>query len=228
MRSPLSRNHLVSSPSQNQQDAAWEFLTAVRELFPPKYEELEALGSDQYFEDLEEPWDQRWNELGAIVGQWTATNRIACPAINHIAMRIAAGQQLPDHAYFLDITDEDGNPIRQPAAIRARPNETRDKFLERAKAHFSEMRQFYLEHGLKEAPLKREREHFRFLAAHLIGGHSFADITQGRTPFKFPSVQYTTVTSGARDAARLIGISLPTKPGPRPGSRTPRRRRWRT
>jgi hypothetical protein len=112
-----------------------------------------------------------------------------------------------------------GDPLR----------ETLDEFLDRARQHYRETKTFYEQHGFTRAPVKREVDHFRYLAAHLVGGYSWAQLADGDTPLNLPVKSEKTIAGEARKAAALIRLSLRPVPGPRPGSpRRPSAKRGRT
>jgi hypothetical protein len=57
--------------------------------------------------------------------------------------------------------------------------ETLDEFLARARHHYRETETWLRARGMTDRPIKRELDHFRYLAVHLIGGHSWAEIAAG-------------------------------------------------
>jgi hypothetical protein len=221
MAGRLSRSVLSGSPEGHQEDAAWDLLDAVGELFPEAFYEL---GPEDAPDDVVDQLDD--GQLLASIEEWTLRHRLACPAVDSVALQIAFGREpsLPM------MVMRDGKRV-QPPSITAWPaHETIDEFLGRAKRHYNSVRQDFLQRGYKPRPIKRERDHFRYLAAHLVGGYSWAEIARGKTPFTFSATRDAkTIAGEARKAARLVGISLSSKRGPRRGSKqhAPRLRRRR-
>jgi hypothetical protein len=159
------------------------------------------------------------------VTTWTAANRIASPAVDRVASYVIGGFGIP----------QDTPPgVRSARASRPLPfqadpfRETVDEFLTRARRHYSDVRKAFERQGFRLRPVKRERDHFRFLAAHLVGGFSWEQIARGETSLGLAVKSSKTVAGEARKAAALAGIALTTKPGPRSGSRSPRRYRRRS
>lgn len=214
-------------PSQARELAAWELFRAIEELFPTRFEELRSILNDLIDErpQLQDPdWDEfeedhRWaeQELTRRVDAWIEANRVSSPAVGDVAEKIAGGQRYPNLGFVLD---QDGDK-----AICARPfTETLSEFVVRARAHYREVQALHKSEGaVVDGPSTRKREHFRYLVAHIIGGYSFASIAAGKTPFRFLSKSAATIAGEARKAAASVGITLPRRPGPRRGSRAPRR-----
>lgn len=214
---------LNASIDAHQSAAASDLLTAVGELFPERFDELLAFGRDPAYHELDTPFGKLYDDLYDSVTLWTRENQISCSAVDEVATCIAAGlAPLRDSAPMFE-RNKKGDLVRiGPPPIHAEPfRETLDEFLDRARRHYKEVREAFKHRSYTERPVKRELDHFRYLAAHLIGGHSWEAIARGRTPFHFPTKSAKTVAGEARKAARLVGISLPNKPGPRLGSRVP-------
>jgi hypothetical protein len=217
MRTRLSKTVLNSSQRAHEEDAAWEFLEAVRDLFPKRFAELQELGSDPAYDnadDLGMRYSEAWNDLHDHVHEWTSKNRISCDAVDDVVTQIASG-----HQTFKLFTEVDV-PIAEPPPIRARPfDQTREEFLREANEYFTKVHELYKQLGYKKAPVKRKPEHFRYLAANLIGGYSWAQIADGRNSLGLRAKSEKTVAGEARKAAHLVGIRLRNTPGPRPGTR---------
>jgi hypothetical protein len=221
---------LLRTSAKRAQDAAWQFLDAVRELFPRKIEELttlgescvdnavEALGSDLDEDDPllcdGQPFGPLADVLRRCVHEWTLKCGISCSAVDEVATRIVLGHTGPEPA-LTKLLDAIGKPLPEPSPIQASPlNETLDTFLQRAREHYKEVADFYIKRGLKKGPIKRKSDHFLWLAAYLVGGYSWAEIA--RLGLRGKSEK--TVAGEARKVASLIGIRLGNRPGPRPGS----------
>jgi hypothetical protein len=219
----LSRNVLSASSLNVEEDAAWDLMEAVRELFPQVYAELEGIVFVP--NDSDEP-DEDPEKIVQDAREWTKRHRLACPAVDDVATQIARGQEPVSPYAGVWYFDEKGQRLDLPA-ISANPSiQTLEEFLKQAKHHYREMRRLFLKRGYKKRVIKREAEHFRYLAAHLVGRYSWADMARNQTPFAFSLKSEKTIAGEARKAARLVGISLPTKRGPRLGSRRrPRHRR---
>lgn len=217
MRGRLSKPVLSVSSKAHQEEAAWDLLTAVREMFPGRFAELTALWADLSDDLGEVGFGDLYCSLADSVDQWTSRNRISCPAVDEVATSMAAGFRPAEV-----LAGTEGLP-----PIRANPfGETLEEFLDRARQHYNKVRRSFEARGFKRQ-VKREYDHFRYLAAHLIGKYSWAEIARGDAPFELPRKSSKTIAGEARKAAQLVGLCLPNKPGPRPGSRAPRRRRRR-
>jgi hypothetical protein len=212
-------------------------LDAVRELFPEKFAEVEVIRGDlrdafrrgevsdprlSTPDTLPEPVQKR-------IHLWAKTNGISCDAVEKMAALIVAGDTRPP-TVTVELSDAKGNPFfeikdtkgdrRNVLLIRADPFcETLEQFIVRARAHYKQACGFYQKLGYKIGPGKRERDHFRYLAAHLVGGYSWAQLAPGNTPLNLPVGAERSIAEGARETARLIGLPMRTTPGPRPGTR---------
>jgi hypothetical protein len=229
MSTPTPKPHhlaraVVSNPDRIQEWAAWELLHAVRELFSERFDDLRVIGEDFEWDlkmdpesvdctadDLNNPKPP--DELFYRASSWADKNNIGCLSVYDVAARFAWGLG-PSPAWPL-------SDLFQPLAIHARPeDETRDEFLARAGKHYDDMATILLSAGaggrFKKGPIKREHDHFRYLAVFLIGGKTWEQIARAQKPL----VKHAkTIAEGARHAARLIGMPMPNNPGPRPGSR---------
>src|SRR2546426_9050237 len=170
MRGRLSRPVLSVSSKAHQEEAAWNLLAAVREMFPAQFAELTARWDDLR-EDLDEVgFVDVLSDLTDFVDQWTLKNRISCPAVDGVAAHRVTGGGLTE----VLIGTRGGPPIH------ANPfDETLDEFLGRARQHYKEVRGYFEAQGFKKRPAKRELDHFRYLVAHLIGGYSWEEIARG-------------------------------------------------
>lgn len=213
-RGRLSRNVLGSGFLH--EEAAWDFLAVVRDLFPERFAELKA---------LESITDR--DERAKRAREWVVQNHISCSAVDEVAALIASGQDEPFESFSISVyADKNGQLIERPPPIGASPqDETLDEFVHRAKQYYHEVREWFEQRGVKKRPTKHGLDPFRYLAAHLIGGYSLATIARGETRFQLPIKSDKTIAGEARKAAHLVGISLPNTPGPRRGSKLPRRRR---
>lgn len=110
------------------------------------------------------------------------------------------------------------------SAIEADPlHETLKEFIARAKDHYHRKR-IFLE-GMGEIRVrKRERDHFRYLAVHRVGGYTWKAIKEGHAlnedgqAFKFASKDLKTIAGEAAKIGKLLGLA-PGKRGRRPGRR---------
>lgn len=231
MRGRLAKSVLSSSRRKVQELAAWELLAAVRDLFPDRFAELRALRdwleddsvNDRGGEDDTADAD----EFRRRVREWTSKNNVSCSAVDRVAAEIAVGNTGPEPV-LTEVRHVGGESIDTTPPIHAKPfDETLNEFVDRARMHYNEVRGSFLERGFKKRPAKREHDHFRYLVAHLIGGYSWAAIERNYAQLKVSKKSPKTIAGEARKTARLIGIDLSKKPGPRPGSHAPRRRRRR-
>ena len=231
MRRRLSKP-VVTDRWQRQEAAAWELLYAVRELFREKFAELEAIGNELHYEmecGHHEGLDRGTlpEDVQKHVWEWTAKHGISCNAVDYTATRFTAGEDGVLEGRLTSVFDANGDPVNTTPSIHANPfDETLHEFLARAREHYNEVCALFQKLGYKKGPSKRERDHFLYLAAHLVGGYSWAQIADGDTPFPLPTKGANTVAEGAREAALLIGLRMPNKSGPRKGSH-PRRARDR-
>lgn len=189
---------------------------AVQDLYPERFAALLSLRS--VIDDA---------ERSRLAHQWVADNRLACRAVETAAHDIADGQDEPGETATATVwVDENRQVVKPPDPIQAMPrNETLEEFVERAREQYHRMRQWLQERGVKPRPVKRELDHFRYLAAHVIGGASWAQIARGDTGLSLPRKDQKTVAGEARKAAAMVGLPLRATRGPRPGSKLPRRRR---
>jgi len=227
MRDRLSRN-VLRLPSDIKRLAAWEFMEALQELFPERFAELLDIG--YYHLGLDFDPDDRAaiaavdSELAAAVDEWVASLGLNSGPIKAAAWTIAVGQE-PESVALISVLLVAGKRAEGTRSIHAYPlSETEEEFLERAKSHYRQGVSGLLASGCVIAGgTKREGEHFKYLVASLVGGYTCEEIAEGRTPFRFQHKSSKTIAGAVRTAARLLGIKLPTNPGPRPGRRRHRR-----
>src|SRR6266542_4258564 len=138
--------NVVQAASRTSEQAAWELLNAINELFPEKINELCALGDRLRAEvnDEAEPNDRGNVAADARflrgVRDWTAANNIASASVDDAAEKWATGNE-PEHRFYLvDEFDQSGNLIKKAPTLTAYPyNETRDEFLEKAGKYYDQM-----------------------------------------------------------------------------------------
>jgi hypothetical protein len=210
---------LVSTSLQLEENAAWELLDAVRELFPEKFAELDAIGYEAYDKGVYSPVELP-DDLKERVWNWTEENGIACDAVDDVALRFAGGMDWPRRS-LTKVRTASGEPVDTTPSIHANPfDETLDEFVARAKRHYNEATALFRNQGYKKGPFKhQESDHFRYLAAQRVGGYSLARIADGQTPLNLPVKDQRTIAEGVRETAHLIGLPI-GKPG-RPRSRVP-------
>jgi hypothetical protein len=208
----LSADESAETTADN---AAWDLLTAVRELFPEEFARLEDLRV------LPEADRDRH------VREWTRHHGISCRSVDRMADWFVHGENAPPETVTGFILADNGELVDAPSMPAASPfDETLKEFLARARKHYQEVRDWYQERGYKGQPVKRELDHFRYLAAYLVGGHAWAEMARGGID-RLKDVQIrsaNTIAGEARKAAGLIGLSLSGKPGPRVGTKRPRSR----
>ena len=213
--------------------AAWEFLTAVRNLFPELFRELESIPFEEFQEDEDNPslgdivFTRVDHELYLRVEEWTRAKGLSCPAVDEVAAQMRAGRTEPDSLVkVIKFRDASGKWVDGPPPIWAMPYaETLDEFLDQAREHYQKKVEFYLRHGFKVGPVKRELAHFRWLARRIVGGHSWAQIAREDNPHLVVPLSPKSVAGEARKTALLIGLPFPTKRGPRRGAKQLRRGR---
>jgi hypothetical protein len=227
--------HVLQAEWRTGKQAAWELLLAVKELFPERIDQLvlqiRELTRGQNLPVLRDRFEWRFEDqaedatiatIERCVNEWTATNHISSPEVEMAAARLALGFSKPDIARVIGTTDDEGNEIDPPALTAYPFDETKEEFLKRAAKYFDEVVQFYRSEP-KRRPIKRDVVHFKDLVAYLVGGYSWAEIAHGKTPFGLPRRSEKTVAGEARKTAALLGLALPTRRGPRPGTRRHRR-----
>ena len=222
--------NVLQTRERTREQAAGALMSAIRDLFPDRYEELRALGV-QLESELDYPPEdfgvdpravQRNNEEAESrflrgVQDWTSRNGVSCEAMNKAAAECATGDTsggLYMDAHF----DDKGHLVfHNTPSITAYPyNETRKEFLKRARQHYDRRVRLLKAPGETFGPVKRTHDHFRYLAVHLVGKTSYAEIADEPDEFKVAAASVKTVAGEARKVAQLIG--LPGIRGPRPGS----------
>ena len=181
---------VLQTPERTREQVAWELMSAIRDLFPDRYKELRALGVQLEDEvDYERDDDNQEAEVRFLRGvqDWTSRYGVFCEAMNEAAAKCATGDT-PDGGLYLDAHfDDKGHLVfRGTPSITAYPyNETRKEFLKRAGQYYDELASRYADQdGVKRGPVKRNRDHFRYLAAHLVDEKSYADIADKPDEFK--------------------------------------------
>jgi hypothetical protein len=224
--------------------AARELFEVVRDLFPERFHELEAIADalDDFAwrdSDIGDYYDaMHFPPFRDRVLAWTHANRIACPSVNEVAGQIAAGEGIVrrmgrplDSIGLIDGGVEQVRHNFRRAAVRPRPFvETRTQFLKRASDLFDEVSRTLEGRGFKRRPHKVQIHHFEWLAAHLVGDIPLVEFTRKPPTLNGRLLRRgseSAVSEGVHRAASLIGLALRKKPGPRPGSRAPRRRERR-
>jgi hypothetical protein len=219
----FSRN-VLQHQERTREQAAWELLSAVRDLFPDRFLEL------RDFRDLIPlvyEGDADLNDAGIqasearfwdAVCEWTSKNGIASEVVNRVAAERALGNTVGG-GVTCGYLDEHGNEVEPPSLWVDPFTEEREDFLRRADRFYREVVEFYRKRTGAKPPgaVKRNLEHFRWLAAHLVGGCSFARIADGDNPFGLSASSDKTVAGECGKLAALIGISMLVSPGPRRG-----------
>jgi hypothetical protein len=205
----------ASDDLQRQEHAAWRLLEAVRELFPQKFNELEDLrGVYDAFEEEE--------KLDDHVRRWTKQNRISCDAVNKAAYEFADGRNGPTPITLALSTDkinllaavkgsvQISDSIKSKeglSAIEADPlTETLEDFVARATTHYHRKRSFLERSGFTR--IRRDFDHFRYLALHRVGGYTWEQITDGWN--RVPGVtnrNLKTIAGEAAKIAKLLGLA---------------------
>lgn len=227
--SDISRN-VLQDPARTKEQAAWQLLYAICELFPERLKALREIGerfASAYIHELPEEDPENRQALSGFeraVDEWTEWNRIRCPTTIDAAREFACGGS-PSAGLYLDAHfDASGQLVIADDGITAYPyNETRYEFLKKAGAYYDRLAERYMRDGATRGPVKRDLEHFRYLAAHLVGGYTWAELAYGDTPLQLPRGEQQSVADGARRVAKLIGILLAGNRGPRKGTRRHRR-----
>lgn len=223
---PAIFRNVVQSPSRTVEQAAWELLWAIDGLFPSKTRELRAIAQRLWSEAADEAEEHDPRNVAASerfvrsIRKWTLANKISSLAVDLAVEKWATdADQTCSGLYLLDEFDENGNLVRRGPTLSAYPfNETREEFLEKAGKYYDEVVRLGEQRGAKAGAVKRDVDHFRWLAAHLVGGYSYADIADPeRNRLGLSAQSEKTVAGECRKLATLIGISLPMSPGPRPG-----------
>lgn len=220
----LSRR-VLQSEGRTKEHAAWLLMLALEELLPDRIEKLVSITRGLHTDTaslkaLFEPFSldrsdtKKW--IQARVNEWCETNNIACEAVEHAAACWAVGFSGPSILDIGGIADKDGAEIDTPTLTADPHNESKDEFLKRAADYYDRVVHFF-GGSSKLKVVKRELSHFRYLVAHVVGGCSFAQIADGENPFKLAAKSAKTVAGECRKLAALIGVPMPSTPGPRPG-----------
>jgi hypothetical protein len=219
--------HTLQHQHRTREQASFQLLDAIEQLYPDRTKALRRIGeqliaavSDEHPEDDD---DNRLavKEFESAVESWTTENQIRCDAVVAAARKYAVNEGPAVGITINAEFNERGDLVRHDRGIVAYPfNETRDEFVRRAAEYYDELAQRFIGQGATRGTVKREAsDHFRYLAAHYVGGHSFAEISDDASRFNVASRSPKTVAEESRKVAALIGLSLRNTPGPRPGSR---------
>jgi hypothetical protein len=221
-RPDIAKN-VLQDPARTQEQAAWELLCAIRDLYPERTALLRAIGeqlAEQYDEELAEDDLENLAAEGRFlqsVRDWTDANGITCESVNEAA-KLWATKQSPEVGLYGDVDFEDPQGRGRTPSLTAYPfNETREEFVERAGRYYDEIRRTFDAAGVTSGPIKRNRDHFRYLAAHLVGRVSFAEISRSHETLGIAAVAEKTVAGSAREVAQMLGLPLRNIPGPKPG-----------
>lgn len=188
-------------------------LYAVKDLFPHAISELNVLVKRLESEFVYElPDDDPINvkaqtELSNGVAEWTRRHRISSPAVDEAAERYATrqGQGVSAGVLLIDWP-----------SIEVRPYyETRAGFKRRAGEFFdSVVRDFMARYGDKFGPVKyADSEHFRCLAAYLVGDYGWADIAGGKTGLDVRVGDQRAIAAGAKQVAKTLMIQMSRRRG---------------
>jgi hypothetical protein len=226
---------VVTDHWQRQEAAAWELLYAVCELFPEKFAELERIGDDLHDERRRMAFaeDEAGNDFDApgtlpekfqkCVREWTEKIGISCDAVNVAATRYTAGEDGPLDGRLTKAFHANGDPVDTTPAIHANPfDETIDEFVARAKRHYNDVCALHRKNGrYKKGPFKREHDHFRYLAARLVGRREWREIARDHSQLGVTTRRSSkTVAGEASKIADLLKISLPPGTPGRPRNRS--------
>ncbi len=124
MRNQLGRK-LLATERMTAEYAAWEFLVAVRELFPDWFKELHAITLEDFdVRDEDEPWftdfcGPVYDELYLRVQAWLEGKGLSCSAVDAMATELT-----PDHLCS-QLLGRDGR-IRSKDSFGPDPNPPRD------------------------------------------------------------------------------------------------------
>lgn len=225
--SPLFK--AVSRPeTRTKEMASWELLWAVSDLFPRKIQRLLALRRREFGPPPEQtrPEDRARYEAAEIEGAerfvsvWLRRNRIFSPLMLRVALEFVA-EEVPSFDSPPMRLSKDGR-VEFPSGICANPRrEPLSAFLKRAEEHYRAVERF-TGSKLEERRAKfKSRDPFRYLAAHLVGGFTIAEIAHQDTPFDtslIPAAQQQTISQQIHAVAELVGIALSKKRGRRKGA----------
>jgi hypothetical protein len=212
----FERDLLQYEPRTSEQ-FAWTLLYAVKDLFPDRIAELEVIGDRfrlQYVEEL--PEDDPINleaEAGFArwITEWSERNGIACPAVHEAAEHYALNEGPSGGVLLIDWPSIEVRPAYQ----------TRADFLRQAgELYDSTARDLANRLGGRFGQVKHsDSEHFRYLAAHLVGRCTWAEVANGDTPFHLRIGDQRAIAAGAKHIAAILEIPMPKRRGARKGAR---------
>jgi hypothetical protein len=226
-RKPNFTRKLLHDPDQVRLEATFELFLAIRDLFPTEFAVLLELrdrhrSEIRTWDDEDEP-DNTDVDARFLAGvtTWTSRYGLSSELLDYAFADFSAGNW-PSRGLLWGIENADGNHVAPPFLHTDPSNETREEFQHRAGLFHDKVAEWYRKRSGGDPPrlVKRNLEHFRWLAAHLVGGMSYEDIAKSASESDQLglSVQSPkTVAGECRKVAELIGISLPDKPGPRSG-----------
>jgi len=238
-------NNVLQRESDIREEAGWALLHTIRELLPAKIARLDQLEARlkeirPTFEGMEddeiafgeEQAERIFEEVRTGVERWTKDHHIDCPAVNAAALRLVCGDIGPEKGLswtYVNRTyqDEHGRDQVLPFIWTYPPDESKDDFLTRAGAYYDGIVRLLKRAGDRTTAFKRDVEHFRWLVLQYVGGHSPTDIARGNVAGFKPSrnVAPVTVAGEVRRLADWLGIERSKAPGPRRGSKHPRKRK---
>jgi hypothetical protein len=228
---PYFARNVLQELSRTKQEAAWELLAAIKELFPDRFQELRGIGDrlvDESDPDVEEDHPinvEAANRFFTAVAKWTKECRITSKIVNDVAADVALRKSI-EPVFFRGYFDQHGKHVEPPSLEDVDPHdEGREQFIERATRHYDALVEFYRD-GTRDrlGVVKRDLQHFRYLAARLVGDYSWAELANQETPLGLPKATESSISEGARQAAALVDIDWTTKRGQRKGGRRRPRR----
>lgn len=178
-------------------------LNAVKDLFPTVFAELTDLRSV----DAGERNDK--------VKEWALRHNIDCAAVTEMAEEMIAGAVVPPATITVQLLARPDQQVAEPPQLSTLLpfDETRDEYLERARKHYQAVTKWYLDRGFRWGTVKRERDHFGYLAARLVGGHSCAEIASGKVAElrTLAAASEKTIAGETLKIAAIIGLTIPDK-----------------
>lgn len=214
---------LVQTTERTREQAAWELLWAIKRLYPDRITPLRAIGhalrdaSDFDWVDSDPRYVEPERTFEKAVEQWTVAQNVSCDAVDQAVKDFALGNT-PSGGLTVGYIDERGREFRPPTLTAYPHTETREEFLAKADRYYNSVVEFYTRRGDTFGTVKRELEHFDWLAAHYVGGLSFSNIAKGKTPFHFTGKSEKTVAGECRKLAALIGLPPRPRRGRRPAA----------
>ena len=180
----IARNVVQDPDPHEKQAASRNCCTTIGELYLGRLEALSEIGTrlaSEYNPELSDPDEpsedapenqQAVSRFERAVDEWAAQNQVRCAAVIDAAeefARVAAPQACA--CPQISIATGEAELILRDSGITAFPhNETRDEFLKKAGQYYDALVRRWVGRGAKRGPIKREHDHFMYLAAHLVGG----------------------------------------------------------